>query len=112
MAVATGTPVQGATGTKNAAITDFGPPWTGAVMGAAANPQRLYLLVLFSTATGRVCPAPASTVYGLGPDVAGAPGGRLIHRASFPGAIDGEWFVYDSGGGSIRVIDVEDDPPG
>lgn len=111
MAAAQGTPVTGVTGTQQATAVDFTFPQGAPVLGALQNPNRLYLLVLFSNSTGRVCPAPGSLTLGFGPDVGGQAGARLIHRASFPGLIDGEWYVYDSAPGTIRVYDVEHDPP-
>ena len=110
MATPTGLPVTGYTGTDVGTATDYVGPFTGPVLAAGQNPQRLFLLVFFSTSTGIISPAPGSQTLGFGPDVPGQPGGRLLHAASLPGVIRGEWYVYDSGGGTIRVYDVERDP--
>ena len=107
MAVANGLPVTGVVSGSNAEAADFMGPYPAPVLAATQSPERLFLLVLFELSTGIVSPAPGSKALGFGPDVGGQGGARLLHAASFPGLIGGEWFVYDSAGGAIRVYDVE-----
>lgn len=80
------------------------------VPAAYSSPQRRYLLFLFQNDTGFVSPGPGSALYGMASETEKNPPSRLIHRATYPGLIEGDWFFYDPAGGSCRVYDVWDPP--
>lgn len=106
MATPDGVPVTGAVSGEHTTVEDFSNTGVAPLLAAVADPNRLFILVMFATASGRISPAPGSMAFGLGPDVGGVPGGRLIHHSAFPGLIQGEWYIFDSSGGPIRVYDV------
>lgn len=110
MAIPAGTPVTGLTSGLLGQVYDIAAAGANAVPAAVANPGRRYILFLFSTATGFVSPAPGSATFGMASESTDRPGSRLIHRATFPGLIDGDWYFFDPAAGSVRVYDVWDLP--
>ena len=94
------------------AAVELSEPWAVSALAAEtvqlapANPNRLYLLIMNrSGGMGFVArPVPIQGSGGISPDVGQSY--ILIHNATFPGLVQGEWWFFYPGGGDVDVIEA------
>lgn len=85
--------------------SDFTFPTTDSHRLFKANPRRLWLLVTWegpSTIT-RLSTKKTSSTAGIGET--GGSGYILIHNASLPGLVQGEWFAHENAGRVLTLYE-------
>lgn len=76
---------------------------------ATADPRRLWLCVAVTPLGGTwsIWPSKRSTDYGIRP--APSVDWLLVHNASFPSLVQGEWWIHNGAGGlTVYVITARD----